>query len=140
MQSYRLSTEADTLFGVEDRALRNLVVVQQKVIDSTDFPDKRLDSTSTAINLIQSDLADDLAAILSIPGESAFIASEDAGDGGCIILSELLNLLNLTRKFVCESVLQGLRNRRQRCSNGSRCRMRLPLTLQRNNTERHCML
>jgi hypothetical protein len=43
-----LATEADALLGVEDRAL----------------PDKAFDATGTAIDLIESDLVDDLGTVL----------------------------------------------------------------------------
>lgn len=49
VQTYSLATEADTLLGVEDGTL----------------PDERLDATGTAVDLVKSDLADDLVAVLS---------------------------------------------------------------------------
>jgi len=45
-----LATEADTLLGVEDRAL----------------PDKSLDTTGTTINLVEGDLVDDLGTMLPV--------------------------------------------------------------------------
>jgi hypothetical protein len=48
--TYGLAAEADTLLRVEDGAL----------------PDERLDATGTAVDLVESDLADDLVAVLSV--------------------------------------------------------------------------
>lgn len=47
-----LATESDTFVGVENGAL----------------PDKRLDATGTTIDLVKSDLVDDLGAMLTVSG------------------------------------------------------------------------
>ena len=45
-----LATETDTLLGVENGA----------------FPDEGLDSTGTAVDLVEGDLVDDLGSVLSV--------------------------------------------------------------------------
>jgi hypothetical protein len=66
-----LATEADTLLGVENGAL----------------PDEGFDPTSTTVDLVEGDLADDLVSMF---------------------LAELLDLLNLFGQASGEGVLEGL--------------------------------
>jgi hypothetical protein len=49
-KTYGLATEADTLLRVEDGSL----------------PDERLDATGTTVDLVESDLTDDLVAVLPV--------------------------------------------------------------------------
>lgn len=70
------------------------------------LPDERLDSASTAIDLIKSDLSDDLAAML--PNCDALADDSAIAGGWNCLLAELLDLLDLTGELVGESLLQRL--------------------------------
>ena len=102
-----LATESDTLLRVEDGTL----------------PDEGLDASGTAIDLVESDLVNDLGTVLpvkrinvsiavSLQGQQSFNAtwpatSVEARD----LLSEGLDLLNLLREELGESLLESLENK-----------------------------
>jgi hypothetical protein len=73
-------------------------------IDVTNFPNKRFDAASTAINLVESDLTDNLAAMLPVARQRCAAEAPD----GMRLLAELLDLLNLARKLCGEGLLQRL--------------------------------
>jgi hypothetical protein len=54
MRAYRVTSETDTLLGVKNRAL----------------PNKALHTTGTTVGLVKSNLADDLATMLSVNNRS----------------------------------------------------------------------
>ena len=72
------------------------------------LPNERLDSTSTAVNLVKSDFANDLGAVLSA---GSFGLAESNARGrrkGDDELSQLLDLLDLTGEPFREDFLQCL--------------------------------
>ena len=83
-----LATEANTLLGVENGT----------------FPDEGLDTTSTTVDLVESDLANDFAAVLPGMCEDVFPSSGLLPN----VLLELLDLLNLTGNLLAEGVLERL--------------------------------
>jgi hypothetical protein len=87
--TYGLAAETDTLLGVEDGSL----------------PDERLDATGTTVDLVESNLADDLAAVL--PGMMSVRRCGGRGGAGDV-LAELLDLLDLAGQLVGEGLLQRL--------------------------------
>jgi len=65
--THSLATEADSLFRVEDGALLWVSVFRtngSSQCRTAHLPHKRLDATSTAVDLVKRDLADDLVAVL----------------------------------------------------------------------------
>lgn len=91
-----LAAETDALLGVEDRTL----------------PDEALDATGTAIDLVESDLVNDLGAMLPVGLTTArqqqfFVAG---GRGAGIVLSESLDLLDLLGEELGETLLEGLQH------------------------------
>jgi hypothetical protein len=87
--TYGLAAETDTLLRVEDGSL----------------PDERLDATGTTVDLVESDLADDLVTML--PGIMSVLRCGGCG-GARDVLAELLDLLDLTGQLVGEGLLQRL--------------------------------
>lgn len=74
----------------------------------THLPDKGLDATGTTVGLVKGNLANNLATVIP-----AIILSDGMScDGGSVsavdILAELLDLLDLGRQALGESLLQGL--------------------------------
>lgn len=73
------------------------------------LPDERLDSTCTAVDLIEGDFADDLGAVLSIRN-IALAESNIRGRRKCYHeLPQLLDLLDLGGELFGEDFLQSLR-------------------------------
>jgi hypothetical protein len=87
--TYGLAAETDTLLRVEDGTL----------------PDERLDATGTTVDLVESNLADDLAAVL--PGMMSVLRCGGRGGAGDV-LAELLDLFDLAGQLVGEGLLQRL--------------------------------
>jgi len=89
-----LSTEANTLLRVEDGTL----------------PHERLDTTGTAIYLVEGDLVDDLGAVLSKFRTACQLSPSALSqqENGHNLLPQGLDLLNLLGQKLGEALLQGL--------------------------------
>lgn len=88
-----LAAETDTLLRVEDGTL----------------PDEALDATGTTVDLVESDLVNDLGAMLSATTRLAGLPSVEIRDTmGVGILSQGLDLLDLLREELSEALLEGL--------------------------------
>lgn len=87
-----LATEANAFLRVQNRA----------------FPDEALDATRTAVDLIESDLVNDLGTMLSFPCFALVRALEPVWARGLVVLPEGLDLVDLFGEKLCKAFLQGL--------------------------------
>ena len=75
------------------------------------LPHEGLDATGTTVDLVESDLTNDLGAVLSVKGKRVLISMLSCGprrSGSVHILSQLLDLLELLGQLRGEGLLEGL--------------------------------